>query len=62
MYFVFCLRGGCRLQLLAKDGNLYVLGTPKKCAFLEEAAKAPRDGVKVSRIFNETRHGGVFCL
>lgn len=33
--------------VLAKDGSLYVLGTPKKCAFLEEAAKAPKDGVKV---------------
>ncbi|CAM9902691.1 unnamed protein product [Ascophyllum nodosum] len=33
--------------LLAKDGTLYVLGSPKKCAFLEDASKAPRDGVKV---------------
>ena len=38
-------------KLLAKDGTLYVLGTPKKCAFLEEAAKASsKDGVKVKKM------------
>ncbi|CAM9636027.1 unnamed protein product [Scytosiphon promiscuus] len=39
------------VMVLAKDGTLYVLGTPKKCAFLEkaaaEASKSPQDGIKV---------------
>ncbi|CAM9230410.1 unnamed protein product [Ectocarpus sp. 4 AP-2014] len=35
------------VMILAKDGTLYVLGTPKKCAFLEKASEEAKDGIKV---------------
>lgn len=48
----FCFYGQrLLLQILAKDGTLYVLGTPKKCAFLEKASQEAKDGIKVGLLY-----------